>query len=290
MSKSELGKKMDRKYFTYPNILIHTVVALLLWGLFTFFACTINSQNQSEIDYKVHAITFHPLWVLGLLLLIAGMITTLWVLEYGKGNSWLKPMLIAGVTAILSVASGSASIISYYNSDAPSCLKLMEGEAQYENGRCTYTTTVTYVEQTIALKGVPIVVMRHDDRFGYVEGKEYTVEAGVFDGKEYKDGDTIFVPNRDKGYGLVSDRREDTLNEHVRKFSGAPVFKEKHRLGLLKIYSYKENVEEMRRGYLSQTPEEELKYGTPPDDISIGGNEYVKTGRLDGVGEVYMRK
>ena len=32
MGKSELGKKMNRKYFTYPNILVHTVVALLLWG------------------------------------------------------------------------------------------------------------------------------------------------------------------------------------------------------------------------------------------------------------------
>lgn len=290
MSKSELGKKMNRKYFTYPNILVHTVVALLLWGLFTFFACTINSQNQNEIDYKVHATVFHPLWGVGLLLLIAGMIAVLWALEYGNKNSSLKMMLLAGIFVILSAASGSASVIGYYDSDAPSCFKLLEGETQYENGRCVHTTNVTYVEQTIALKSVPITVMRHDDRFGYVEGKEYTVEAGVFDGKEYKDGDTIFVPNRDKGRGLVSDRREDTLNEHVRKFSGAPVFNEKRRLGVVKIYSYKENVEEMRRGYLSQTPEEEPKYGTPPDDISIGGNEYVKTGKLDGVGAVYMRK
>ena len=290
MSKSDLGKKMNRKYFTYPNILVHTIVALLLWGLFTFFACTINSQNQREIEYKVQSIVFHPLWGVGLLLLIAGMITVLWALEYGKKNSSLKMMLLAGVAVILSAASGSVPVISYYDSDAPSCFKLLEGEAQYENGRCVHTTNVIYVEQTIALKSVPITVMRHDDRFGYVEGKEYAVEAGVFDGKEYKDGDTIFVPNCDKGRGLVSDRREDTLNEHVRKFSGAPVFKEKHRLGLVKPYSYKENVEEMRRGYLSQTPEEEPKYGTPPDDISIGGNEYVKTGRLDGVGEVYMRK
>ena len=153
-----------------------------------------------------------------------------------------------------------------------------------------HTTNVTYVEQTIALKSVPIAVMRHDDRFGDVEGKEYTVEAGVFDGKEYKDGDTIFVPNRDKGRGVVSDRREDTLNEHVRKFSGAPVFNEEHRLGLVKTYSYKQNVEEMHRDHLSQTPEEEPKYSNAPDDISIGGNEYVKTGKLDGVGAVYMPK
>lgn len=47
MGKSELGKKMNRKYFTYPNILVHTVVALLLWGLFTFFRLH-NKQSKSK--------------------------------------------------------------------------------------------------------------------------------------------------------------------------------------------------------------------------------------------------
>lgn len=120
-----------------------------------------------------------------------------------------------GVAVVLSIASGSLSIVSYYNSDAPSCFKLLEGETQYENGRCVHTTNVTYVEQTIALKGAPITVMRHDDRFGYVEGKEYTVTAGVFDGKEYKDGDTIFVTNQNGKYGVVSDRREDTISDAI---------------------------------------------------------------------------
>lgn len=200
MGKSELGKKMNRKYFTYPNILVHTVVALLLWGLFTFFACTINSQNQNEIDYKVQSIVFHPLWGVGLLLLIAGMITVLWALEYGKKNSSLKMMLLAGVAVVLSIASGSLSIVSYYNSDAPSCFKLLEGETQYENGRCVHTTNVTYVEQTIALKGAPITVMRHDDRFGYVEGKEYTVDDhGKNYGVNYHKGEKVFIPKSELG-------------------------------------------------------------------------------------------
>lgn len=276
MGKSELGKKMNRKYFTYPNILVHTVVALLLWGLFTFFACTINSQNQNEIDYKVQSIVFHPLWGVGLLLLIAGMITVLWALEYGKKNSSLKMMLLAGVAVVLSIASGSLSIVSYYNSDAPSCFKLLEGETQYENGRCVHTTNVTYVEQTIALKGAPITVMRHDDRFGYVEGKEYTVTAGVFDGKEYKDGDTIFVTNQNGKYGVVSDRREDTISDAIGFVNsvtgGASV--EKMRLGVIKTYVYKQDVENVSGKFIDDG------HGTP-HSISIDGREYVDTGKLN---------
>lgn len=269
--------KQKREHFNYPNILGHIAVALLLWGLFTFFTSTINSQNQNEIDYKVRAIIFHPLWAVGLLSLIVGMVADLWFLEkYGTTKHESKMMFLASITAIVSFVSASFIMVSYYHSAAPSCFRIMDGKTQYENDHCVYKTRINYVEQTIEVKSVSSTMVRRDGALGFVEGREYTVTAGVFDGKEYKDGDTIFVANQNGNYGVVSDRREDTISDIIGSASsvtgGASV--EKKRLGVIRTHVYKQDVENISGKFIDDG------HGTP-HSISIDGREYVDTGKLN---------
>ncbi len=268
--------KQKREHFNYPNILGHIAVALLLWGLFTFFASTINSQNQNEIDYKVRAIIFHPLWAVGLLSLILSMLADLWILEkYGKKKHGPKTKFLLTITVLVSFVSAGSLLASYYHSAAPSCFRIMDGKTQYENDHCVYKTRINYVEQTIEVKSVSDTVVRRDGALGFVEGKEYTVTAGVFDGKEYKDGETIFVANQNGKYGVVSDHREDTISDTIGSASsvtgGASV--EKMRIGVIKTYVYKQDVENVSGKFIDDG------HGTP-HSISIDGREYVDTGKL----------
>ena len=268
--------KRNREYFNYPNILCNVVVVLLLWGLFTFFASTINSQNQDEIDYKVHALIFHPLWGFSLLAFMVGTITCLWVVEkYGTKNSQSKVLFITTMTVIITFISATLLMVSYYHSAASSCFKVMDGKTIYENDHCVYKTKIAYVDQTIEVKSVSSTVVRRDGVLGFVEGKEYTVAAGVLDGKEYKDGDTIFVANQNGKYGVVSDRREDTISDAVGSASsvtgGASV--EKMRIGVIKTYVHKQDVENVSGKFIDDG------HGTP-HSISIDGREYVDTGKL----------
>lgn len=275
-SMSNQDMKQRRKYFNYLNILGYVAVSLVLWGLFTFFASTINSQNQNEIDYKVRAIIFHPLWAVGLLSLIVGMVADLWFLEkYGTTKHESKMMFLASITAIVSFVSASFIMVSYYHSAAPSCFRIMDGKTKYENDHCVYKTRINYVEQTIEVKSVSNTMVRRDGGLGFVEGKEYTVTAGVFDGKEYKDGDTIFVANQKGKYVVVSDRREDTISDVIGSASsvtgGASV--EKMRLGVIKSYVYKQDVESISGKFIDDGHD-------TPYSISIDGREYVDTGKL----------
>lgn len=276
-SMSNHDMKQKHEHFNYPNILGYVAVALVLWGLFTFFASTVNSHSQNEIDYKVRAIIFHPLWVVGLLSLIVGMVADLWVLEkHGKKKHDSKTEFLITITVLVSFVSAGSILASYYHSGAPSCFRIMDGKTQYENDHCVYKTRINYVEQTIEVKNVSDTVVRRDGVLGFVEGKEYTVTAGVFDGKEYKDGDTIFVANQNGKYGVVSDRREDTISDVIGSASsvtgGASV--EKMRLGIIRSYVYKQDVESISGKFIDDG------HGTP-HSISIDGREYVDTGKLN---------
>lgn len=185
-------------------------------------------------------------------------------------------MFLVSITVLVSFVSAGFIIGSYYHSAAPSCFRLMDGKTQYENDHCVYKTRINYVDQTIEVKSVSGTVVRREGVLGFVEGKEYTVTAGVFDGKEYKDGDTIFVANQNGKYGVVSDRREDTISDAIgfvnSVTSGASV--EKMRLGVIKTYVYKQDVENVSGKFIDDG------HGTP-HSISIDGREYVDTGKLN---------
>ena len=62
----------------------------------------------------------------------------------------------------------------------------------YENGRCYWKKDINYVDQFLKILDVKDGIVRRNNYGEYVKGIEVIVDAGVFDGKEYKQGDTIF--------------------------------------------------------------------------------------------------
>lgn len=62
----------------------------------------------------------------------------------------------------------------------------------YENGRCYWKKDIKYVDQSLKTIDTKDGIVRRNNYGEYVKGIEVTVDAGVFDGKEYKKGDTIF--------------------------------------------------------------------------------------------------
>lgn len=62
----------------------------------------------------------------------------------------------------------------------------------YENGRCYWKKDIKYVDQSLKILDAKDGIVRRNNYGEYVKGIEVTVDAGVFDSKEYKKGDTIF--------------------------------------------------------------------------------------------------
>ena len=62
----------------------------------------------------------------------------------------------------------------------------------YENGRCYWKKDIKYVDQSLKILDTKDGIVRRNNYGEYVKGIEVTVDTGVFDGKEYKQGDTIF--------------------------------------------------------------------------------------------------
>lgn len=62
----------------------------------------------------------------------------------------------------------------------------------YENGRCYWKKDIKYVDQSLKILDTKDGIVRRNNYGEYVKGIEVTVDTGVFDGKEYKKGDTIF--------------------------------------------------------------------------------------------------
>lgn len=82
-----------------------------------------------------------------------------------------------------------------YNAEK-SCSDLARGAENgtvYEDGRCYWKKDIKYVDQSLKIIDTKDgIVRRNEITREYVKGIEVTVDTGVFDGKEYKKGDTIF--------------------------------------------------------------------------------------------------
>lgn len=82
-----------------------------------------------------------------------------------------------------------------YNAEK-SCSDLARGAENgtvYEDGCCYWKKDIKYVDQSLKIIDTKDgIVRRNEITREYVKGIEVTVDTGVFDGKEYKKGDTIF--------------------------------------------------------------------------------------------------
>ena len=124
----------------------------------------------------------------------------------------------------------------------------------YENGRCYWKKDIKYVDQSLKILDVKDGIVRRNDITGeYVKGIEVIVDAGVFDGKEYKKGDTIFFE-----YG----------SSKLDKYRVAEINGTKH-LVTINPHTYKWDVENKDTG------------NKLPPVLEIDGKKYDKTTEAD---------
>ena len=114
-----------------------------------------------------------------------------------------------------------------YNAEK-SCSELARGEENgtvYENGRCYWKKDIKYVDQSLKIIDTKDgIVRRNEITREYVKSIEVTVDTGVFDGKEYKKGDTIFFEqgssklNKYRVAEINSTKYLVTINPHTYKW------------------------------------------------------------------------
>lgn len=120
-----------------------------------------------------------------------------------------------------------------YNAEK-SCSDLARGAENgtvYENGRCFWAKDIKYVDESIEIQDVKKDAVQHNESGQYVKGVEVTVDAGVFDGKEYKNGDKIFFED-----GSSKLDKYQVIGDYAKE------------LAITKSYKYKWDVETTKTG------------------------------------------
>lgn len=162
-----------------------------------------------------------------------------------------------------------------YNAEK-SCSDLARGEENgtvYEDGRCFWEKDIKYVDESIEIQDVKKDAVQRNESGQYVKGIEVTVDAGVFDGKEYKNGDKIFFED-----GSSKLDKYQVIGDYAKE------------LAITKSYKYKWDVETTKTG--SRIPSALNIDGKNYDrKVEVAGWEALKEpfGRRVNTSEAYMR-
>lgn len=162
-----------------------------------------------------------------------------------------------------------------YNAEK-SCSDLARGEENgtvYEDGRCFCEKDIKYVDESIEIQDVKKDAVQRNESGQYVKGIEVTVDAGVFDGKEYKNGDKIFFED-----GSSKLDKYQVIGDYAKE------------LAITKSYKYKWDVETTKTG--SRIPSALNIDGKNYDrKVEVAGWEALKEpfGRRVNTSEAYMR-
>lgn len=162
-----------------------------------------------------------------------------------------------------------------YNAEK-SCSDLARGAENgtvYENGRCSWAKDIKYVDESIEVQDIKKDAVQRNESGQYVKGVEVTVDAGVFDGKEYKNGDKIFFED-----GSSKLDKYQVIGDYAKE------------LAITKSYKYKWDVETTKTG--SRIPSALNIDGKNYDrKVEVAGWEALKEpfGRRVNTSEVYMR-
>lgn len=221
MSKSEPDKKdvlsfMDKVMDTYKGTFI-VVPVLIMVGI-------LGGGITISFWYDLWFLTGVKIAVLPLPLIVmmvlgvAGNCLRVFVYKH-KPDMDPQNTVLMGVLAMYMVYTpfilgpAQADIGHYRSVESCETISLVKPERTvYEDGKCLYRAKVQYLEQGLRVKETKASVFRQDEQKGYVEGREYTVYTGSLDGKEYKDGDTIFVPAKGGQYSEV-ETTNGSMNE-----------------------------------------------------------------------------
>lgn len=96
---------------------------------------------------------------------------------------------------LVSVPVPNNQVQEYKNARTCHTISTYSVRMVYENGECVTQRNIQYVTQHIKVEEKSRNPIRRDSKRGHVVGQEYTIaENKVFEGKEYKPGDTIFIP------------------------------------------------------------------------------------------------
>lgn len=162
-----------------------------------------------------------------------------------------------------------------YNAEK-SCSELARGAENgtvYENGRCSWAKDIKYVDESIEVQDIKKDAVQRNESGQYVKGVEVTVDAGVFDGKEYKNGDKIFFED-----GSSKLDKYQVIGDYAKE------------LAITKSYKYKWDVETTKTG--SRIPSALNIDGKNYDrKVEVAGWEALKEpfGRRVNTSEAYMR-
>lgn len=254
MNESELHKKdvlsfNDKVMGTYKGTFL-VAPALLVFGVLVggvFISGWYDLWLLTSVKIAVLPLPLVVMIVVG----VAGNCLRVFISKRKLGldplTTTLMVLLVVATPPILGPVQ--ADMGHYRDVDSCATISLVKPERTvYEDGKCFYKAKVQYLEQGLKVKETKASVFRQDAQKGYVEGREYTVYAGTLDGKEYKDGDTIFVPAKGGQYSEV-----ETTNDSVTEAY----------IGILKTQIQKWDVE--------------LGVDT---NLNIDGQEYDRAGKL----------
>lgn len=235
------------------------------------FCLLYNFFNSQAFHIPVFESLFRPFPLDRLMLAAARLLVVdvvrILLLRIIKKHSEVAMILIMGATLILCVVASHPLFLSnrpspaeqtHYDAErvqhenAKSCSDIdgIWDTTVYENGRCYWKKDIKYVDQSLRILDTKDgIIRRNDITREYVKGIEVTVDAGVFDGKEYKKGDTIFFEQR---------------SSKLDKYKVAEINGTKH-LVTINPYTYKWDVENKDTG------------NKLPPVLEIGGKKYDKT-------------
>lgn len=197
-----------------PNPLLSWWSSIVLVPIYLLAACLFYNFAQAQIFHiPVSESLVRPFPLDRLMLAAAGLyvvdMVRILILRKSKKHFEETIHLIMAVMLILLVFASYPLFLSNrpspaervrYNAEraqyenAKSCSDIdgIWDTTVYENGRCYWKKDIKYVDQSLKILDTKDGIVRRNNYGEYVKGIEVTVDAGVFDGKEYKKGDTIF--------------------------------------------------------------------------------------------------
>ena len=197
-----------------PNPLLSWWSSIVLVPLYLLAACLFYNFAQAQIFHiPVFESLVRPFPLDRLMLAAAGLyvvdVVRILILRKSKKHFEETIHLIMAVMLILLVfasyplflsnrpspaerARYNAERAQYENAKSCSDIDGIWDTTVYENGRCYWKKDIKYVDQSLKILDTKDGIVRRNNYGEYVKGIEVTVDAGVFDGKEYKKGDTIF--------------------------------------------------------------------------------------------------
>lgn len=234
-------KRVERSNGLFKRLACSWFTPLLFVPVYLLSVCLfLNITNSVSFNIPLLESIFRPfpearLVQTGLALLFVDLVRVLICRKLTDNNDDISDILALFVLGSFMIAIGflhwsnvpSHEELARYNAEK-SCSDLARGAENgtvYEDGRCYWKKDIKYVDQSLKIIDTKDgIVRRNEITREYVKSIEVTVDTGVFDGKEYKKGDTIFFEqgssklNKYRVAEINSTKYLVTINPHTYKW------------------------------------------------------------------------